>query len=351
MKPHLKHYGDSDGQRLLSYNGILNIVLSNRNFGKTWAFKRRAVRRAFKHGKKTIWIRMFRKEVKEACDTFFSSKDLQEYIGIQLYDPNTKEGNIRQNGNTFYYRRGKRWIWFLKVYALSEADAVRSADDVDVDTIVFDEFTKTIDKYKRFRGSIVNNFIDILFSSKREHQIRCILLGNKESVSNPFFTYFGIKPLPASYEGIKVYKEGAIVVQQINNLPQKQDEYEAKMKAMLEGTQYGNYIYQSDYKTQNKFKARKTPTEATIYCQLYIDHNSIKISVHNGFFYVNMKIDNTRKVYCDNIGHIYKNELQLVRRQKPFFVAFVNAIADNRVYYDSPQTYEALQPFMVWLSV
>ena len=242
-------------------------------------------------------------------------------------------------------------MWFLKVYALSEADAVRSADDVDVDTIVFDEFTKTIDKYKRFRGSIVNNFIDILFSSKREHEIRCILLGNKESISNPFFSYFNIKPLPSSYEGIKVYKEGAIVVQQINNLPQKVNNYETKMKAMLEGTQYGNYIYQSDYKTQNHFKARKTPADASIYCQLYIENNPVKISVHNGYFYVNMKIDNSRKVYCDTIKHKYKHELQLVRRHKPFFVNLVNAIADNRVYYDNPQTYEALAPFLTWLSV
>ena len=50
------------------------------------------------------------------------------------------------------------------MFALTDADAVRSADDVDVDTLIFDEFTKTPNKYKRYRGNMVNDFIDILFS-------------------------------------------------------------------------------------------------------------------------------------------------------------------------------------------
>ena len=56
-----KHYGDKDGLRVLSYNAIITAILSNRNYGKTWTFKRRAFRRALKHGKKTIWLRLFKK--------------------------------------------------------------------------------------------------------------------------------------------------------------------------------------------------------------------------------------------------------------------------------------------------
>ena len=181
-----KHYGDKDGLHALSYNAIITAILSNRNYGKTWTFKRRAFRRALKHGKKTIWLRLFKKEVKEAIATFFTSKDLQKYCGISVYDKDTnKDGNFKQIGNTCYYRvklkNGKwtRWRWFLKIFALSDADAIRSADDVDVDTIVFDEFTKPAQKYRRYVGKITDDFIDILFSSKREHQVRCIIIGNK----------------------------------------------------------------------------------------------------------------------------------------------------------------------------
>ncbi len=357
MKITKTHYGDKDGLHALSYNGIITAILSNRNYGKTWTFKKRAFKRALKHGKKTLWLRLFKKEVKEAVNTFYNSKDLQKYCGISIYDKDTNpQGNLKQLGSTFYYRKkikGKwtKWTWFLKVYALSDAGAVRSADDVDVDTIIFDEFTKPVQKYRRYNGNITNDFIDILFSSKREHQVRCILIGNKESVNNPIFTYFNIKPMPTQWEGIKVFRKGSFVLQQINNKEETQSEYGMKMNALLNGTAYGNYIYNSAYKNETGFKQRKTPSSALIYCQLVMETQPLKISVNNGLFYVNMKVDNTRRIYCDALQHKYKNELLLVRKQKRFFVAFINALADNRVFYDSAQTYEAIQPFLQWLSI
>lgn len=352
-----KHYGDKDGLRALSYNGIITAILSNRNYGKTWTFKKRAFRRALKHGKKTLWLRLFKKEVKEAIATFYTSKDLQEYCGISFYDKDVNpNGNLKQVGGTFYYRKkvkGKwtRWNWFLKVFALSDAGAVRSADDVDVDTIIFDEFTKPTQKYRRYTGNITNDFIDILFSAKREHQIRCVLIGNKESVNNPIFTYFHIKPMPTSWQGIKTYRQGSFVVQQINNLEETQSEYGQKMNALLDGTAYGNYIYKSTYKNESGFKPRRTPPQATIYCQLYMEAQPLKISVHNGLFYVNMKVDTSKRIYCDVLPHKYNVELLLVRKQKRFFTAFINALADNHVYFDDAQTFEAIQTFMQWLNV
>lgn len=352
-----KHYGDQDGLHALSYNGIMTAILSNRNYGKTWTFKKRAFKRAIKHGKKTLWLRLFKKEVKEAVSTFYTSKDLQKYCGIIMYDKDTSpNGNMKRLGNTFYYRKkikGKwtRWQWFLKVYALSDAGAVRSADDVDVDTIIFDEFTKPVASYRRYMGNISNDFIDILFSSKREHQIKCILLGNKESINNPIFTYFNIKPMPASWQGIKTYRHGSFVLQQINNKEETQSDYGRKMQDLLNGTAYGNYIYNDEYKNASGFKPRKTPPQATIYCQLYIETQPLKISVNNGIFYVNMRIDTSRRIYCDALPHKYANELLLVRKQKRFFIAFINALADNRVNYDNAQTYEAIQPFLQWLAI
>ena len=133
---------------ILSYNGIINFILTNRNYGKTWAFKIRAWRRAYKYGKKTIWVRRFDNEAKSAAQTFYRSKDLQRMLrGYTPYDPKTKKGNVKQDGTTFYIKRNGTWDWFLKIVKLSDSTAMRSADDVKVDTIVFDEFTTTPDKY------------------------------------------------------------------------------------------------------------------------------------------------------------------------------------------------------------
>ena len=336
---------------VLSYNGIINEVITNRNYGKTWAFKRRAWRRAVKRGKKTIWLRTFKKEAKEASATFYASIDLQKFCGIVPWDADKKTGNFLQRGNTFYYRRGNTWVWFLKVCALSDTNALRSADDVNTDTIVYDEFTTTADKLKRYKGNVVNDFIDLFFSIKREHTVRCFLLGNKENVLNPFLTYFNVKPLPSTFEGIRVYRGGALVVQQLNNKPNEIGDYNKKVRALLDGTAYGRYIYEDAYKGEQKIKRARPPKSANEYIQLDIEGYTLRIWIDGGTFYVTNKIDTTRRVFTLTVYNKYKREYLLVRRQKSYFTALVNALADSRICYDTIETYEAIQPFYRWLSV
>ena len=349
----MKHYGDAEGLKVLSFNAIFTLINTNRNYGKTWTFKKRAFRRALKHGKKTIWLRMFQKETKEQLASFFSSPDLQRYCGIKLYSPKSETGNVKQEGNVFYCRKNDSapWRWFLKLFTLSDPDAVRSADDVDIDTIVFDEYTKTPEKLRRFRGNPVTNFLDILFSCKREHEVRCIFLGNKEMFCNPFYTYFGIKPPPTEWEGIKTYRHGSIAVQQINNKPNDEGDYNKKMADALAGTSYGNYIYKSEYRTATGLKPRKTPAHASLYVQLVIDRKPLKISYVDGFYYVNQRIDEGKEVYCNVLPHVYRKERLLVRRQRSAFYAFIDALARNAVFYDSEVTHEAMLPFLQWLAV
>ena len=349
----MKHYGDNEGLLVLSHNAIFNFVNSNRNYGKTWTFKKRAFRRAMKHGKKTIWLRMFKEETKEVIASFFSSSDLRRYCGVVLYDPEKNTGNVKQEGKTLFYRKNNKspWRWFIKVFTLSNPDAVRSADDVDVDTIVFDEYTKTQEKYRRYRGSIVDNFIDILFSAKREHEVRCIFLGNKEGFANPFFKYFGITPPPKNWEGIRTYRKGSIALQQINNEASTEGDYNEKMAAALSGTAYGNYIYKNEYKASSGLKPRKTPPTASLYVQLYIKRTPLKISFLDGFYYVNRRIDETKTIYCDILPRSFRKEHLLIKRQRPLFYAFTDALARNAVFYDDEITHEAIQSFLQWLAV
>ncbi len=353
----IKHYGDKDGLRVLSYNAIITEIISNRTYGKTWTFKRRAVRRAFKHGKKTIWLRLFKKEADECADAFFQSADLQKYCSISMYDKDTnKEGNVKQIGKTFYFRKfihGKwtRWRWFLKVYKLSDSGALRSVDDVDVDTIVFDEFTKPKSDLIHYHGDIGGQVSDILVTLKREHEVRFIFIGNKESVTNPVNTYFKITPPPFNFEGIKSYRKGSFVLQQINNKPKRESAYDDKLFNLFKDTQYGNYMYKDEYRTAKGFKRAKTPPNATLYAQIYIKGHALKISALDDLFYVSSKVDNTRRIYCDVLPNKYPREQQLVKRYRKYFNGLIDAIADNRIYYDNALSNECFQDFYTWLSI
>lgn len=335
--------------KLLSYNAIFNFVNTNRNYGKTWGFKRRAVVRALKHGKKTIWLRRFKKETRECLDTFFKSKDLQEFCGVSIYDKDTNpHGNLKRVGNVFYIKRGKKWVDFLKVITLSDANAMRSADDVDVDTIVFDEYTTTPEKYNLYRGNEVEHFIDIFFSAKRNHKVICVFLGNKESHFNPYFNYFNIKPLPYTYEGIKTYRNNSIAVEQRNNKSIIENEYQEQCFELFKDTKYGDYIYKSTYKQNVKIKQSKPPQNAYLYVQLHFNNINYCIKRADDLFYVTNKINLCDYVYSDYLQG-YSKEKQLLKRHKTHFTALLNAVSDNRVYYDSEVSFETFQTFLKWL--
>ena len=338
-----------NGLKILSHNAIYNFVNTNRNFGKTWTFKYRAVKRALKKGKKTIWIRRFKKEAKECIKTFFKSNDLQKFCGLQVYDKEKKTGNFKQEGNTFFILRKGKWIDFLKIYALSDSNAMRSADDVDIDTIVFDEYTTTPDKYKRYRGDEVTDFIDLFISAKRKHKVICIFLGNKESELNPYLQYFNIKPLPVLFDGFKTYKKGSICVEQRNNETEEETEYDKQVNALLSGTKYGNYL-NNQYKTFTKVKICKLPADANCICQICFNGYAFGIYALNEKYFISSKINKGNLIYCDVINNKYKNERQLIKPYKRYFNGIINAISDNRVYYESNLIYEQIQTFYKWLS-
>lgn len=304
-----------------------------------------------RRGKRTIWLRRYKKETEKACKDLFSSRDLLKFCGLEWYDPETKQGNLKQKGRKFYVKKGKRWEWFIHVLALTEAKDVRSVDDVDVDTIVFDEYTTTPQKYKFFRGNEVEDFIDIFFSAKREHKIQCYFLGNKESYSNPYFRYLGIPELPDSWQGLRTFRKGSIVLQRIDNKQNENNgEYDKKVRDLLVNTAYGNYIYNSATKTKTAVKIKTTPSNSSYYTQLNIDGIYLTISIFNGLFYVKKGYNKGLPTYClKDINAV--NHYMLTRRLKRFFVSLENAYIDSRIYYSSNETYESILPFYKWLGI
>lgn len=342
------HY---DGFPMFTRNAIFNFINSNRTLGKTWLFKKRAFRRALKRGKKTLWVRRFKNEAKEAAAKFFTSTDLQKFCGIEMYDAETKHGNCKQVGDTFYIKRGKKWDWFLQIVALSSAKKIRGVDDVALDTIVFDEYRTTPEKYRQYRGNEVNDFIDIFFSVKREHMVRCFFLGNKESTIDPYFTYFGIPAFPDSFEGLRTFRDGAICVQFINNKQNEVNaEYSNKLKNLFTGTTYGRYIYENATKTSASIRIRKPPINSINYIQLYMRGQYARILIKDGCFYIAKGCDKSQLIYCDCPSNLPRHNM-LTRRLKRFFTALENALIDGHVYYESQEAYELIAPFYAWLGI
>lgn len=338
---------------IASFNAVFNYIITNRTYGKTWAMLIRSWRRAYKHGKKAIIVRLLAKEVKEFKNQLYKSKDLVKACkGLVPYDPETKKGNFRVNGKTCYIKRGGRWVWFLKVFACSDANAARAADDVDCDTIYFDEFMQTPENLSRYRGDVVREFSDIFFSAKREHRVTAFLFGNREKVSNPFFEYFGIPPMPIGFEGLRRYRKKSHLVLYVNNEQKEKNAYDKAVRAAFENTAYGDFIYKNKAKTGDAFKRSKTPLKAALLLALEWKSIPIIISAYGGNLYVKRgSVASAPAVYCDTPRGRYKNEYKIVRSMKPLFRPIVNAAALNRIYFENEAAQEACLPFLQWIGI
>ena len=338
---------------IASFNAVFNYIITNRTYGKTWGMLIRSWRRAYKRGKKAIIVRLLAKEVKEFKNQLYKSKDLVKACkGLVPYDPETKKGNFRVNGKTCYIKRGGRWVWFLKVFACSDANAARAADDVDCDTIYFDEFMQTPENLARYRGDVVREFSDIFFSAKRKHRVTAFLFGNREKVSNPFFEYFGIPPMPVGFEGLRRYRKKSHLVLYVNNEQKEKNAYDKAVRAAFENTAYGDFIYKNKAKTGDAFKRAKTPLKAALLLSLEWKSIPIVISAHGGNLYVKRgSVASAPVVYCDTPRGRYKNEYKIVRSMKPLFRPIVNAAALNRIYFENEAAQEACMPFLQWIGI
>lgn len=329
---------------IIRRGAVFNFVNSNRNYGKTWGFKIRALKRALKNGKKTIWVRRFEKEVKKACSNFFPRDLLDMVSNASIWSKSNPKGNIKHNGRIWYVKYKGEWRWFLMIVKASDADAMRSADDIDVDTLIFDEYLCTPSAQHRYRGNVCSDIMDTFISLKRNHNVKCFFLGNKQKPINEFFGYLGIKN--NFREGIYLYKNGSVCVQTINNPPREVNNYDKKVNALLSGTPYGRYLH-GEILNAAKYKRGYAPRGAYLWAQIDIDGNAVRIRSDGTFFYVDTQIDKSKVVYCNTDKYMHTR--RLTQKTKPLFDGYKTLYSYGYIRYADDKSFAAIQPFDNWI--
>lgn len=229
---------------LLSFNASLYIILATRNIGKTWSLKLRSLIRGAKKHKKSIWVRMFVEERDNMIHDFLSPKLIKQ-SGL---DPE----RFVQLGKRIYYNFGdkscknindrKHWDWIISAEVLSQHRTLKSADDPQCDTLVFDEFLTDREHLAFYRGNWVTDIQQLMVTVGRDHDLKTFLLGNKDIVSNGLFKALGIK-IDKNYQGIKTYCEGEVVVEQVNDVPKKvADHYQKHLGKIFKKTGFDKYL-------------------------------------------------------------------------------------------------------------
>ena len=326
--------------KLLSYNAILNFIIDNRDSGKSTQFKKRALMRSIKHGTMTVWVRRYKDEITPAKQEFLNDKFFKV---LEIDYPNKfKREDFKIKDNYAYYKN-KRFCYFINV---GRCKSDKGIDAENIDTIVFDEFMTDDKKYHFYKGNEVEDFFTIFFTKKRTHadgresEIFIYMLGNRDSFTNPFYTYFDLPYLDLNFEGIKTFRNGSVAIMQLNTPAIKQDTaYNKKLKSLLKNTPFDKYLNGGVLSAENMTYYMR-PKNAQIYAQFDFDYK-LSIVIEKSKFYVVSGVDTKRYVFTKKPNDKYKKNYTLKKGDNSLFTALKRAYTLNNIRYDNALTYDA----------
>lgn len=172
-----------DPSLILSYNAPWMFVTGARGRGKTYAFKKRVIKKAIEQGDEFIYLRRFKGEA-ATFKTFFD--DVRwEFPGVEL----SVKGKVASVGS------GKGAQPIGQVVYLSAAQMLKSVSLKKVKHIIFDEFIleKGATHYLPDEASIFEGLYSTV--DRWDDRVQVYFLANAFSLTNPYYVKYGIVPL------------------------------------------------------------------------------------------------------------------------------------------------------------
>lgn len=171
-----------DPSRILSYNTPWAFVTGARGRGKTYAFKKRVIKKAIEHGDEFIYLRRFKGEA-ATFKTFFDD--------IRWEFP---DANLAVKGKVAYLGGAKGGKPIGQAVYLSAAQMLKSVSLKRVKHIIFDEFIleKGATHYLPDEASIFEGLYSTV--DRWDDRVRVYFLANAFSLTNPYYVKYGIVP-------------------------------------------------------------------------------------------------------------------------------------------------------------
>ena len=269
-----------DYDKILSYNALINMIVTERGFGKSYGMAKFVTKDYLKHNNEFAYIRRYKSDLKQAVPSFF-----KEIIKNNEF-PDVK---LSGSGNSFFCNDQK----FGYAMTLSTAQDLKSSNFPKVKTIIFDEFIIEEGQKKYYLHNECFVFLNLLETIMRmRNDVRVFMLGNAGNLySVPYFLYFNID-IPYNNE-YKLYKDNTILFYYAT----KNSQYrEAKKKTrfgkLVSGTSFEDYAINNKPINDNKFFLEKKHASskfsfAFVYNNetfgVWIDYNEGKIYVSNDY--------------------------------------------------------------------
>lgn len=186
--------------KVISYNIPVNIIITERGYGKSYSVKDYVIKKFLKKKESFIYIRRYENELKSVFEggskenpkDFFD--DLKE--AFPEHELKAKNKKFYIDGEVFGYAK-----------RMTEAQDLKSSSYKNITTIIIDEYP--IEKGKRYylpsEGMILLGMFDSIIRNKQENEVKIFILGNAvEGLEySPLFSFFNLS-LPYGRKRYKI---------------------------------------------------------------------------------------------------------------------------------------------------
>lgn len=341
-KSKVKYY---DVSSILTYNAHINMVITARGKGKTYGFRKKAIKDYLKDGSTFVEMVRYNKQLKDVGKGYFDKLQLNNEFPEWIFKVNGDLGFIAKNLGTDSEGKQKHGQWKLLCYfvSLNDQQNAKKRTFSNVKNIIFDEFILEKRTFPGYLPGEYRKFVNLLDTIIREvpgegTKARVFMLANACDLVNPYFTEFGITDEPPA--GYKWIVKNDVLLHY-----DKDPIYtEAKRQTLVGRLSRGHnedMITNVFTNASHEFIGTKSKNAKFKYAFIYSGKTyAVWIDYSEGYYYINNKIpNNAERVYALTKADNSPN-LLLAKKNEHMLKTMLNAYYANLVQYDTPATRE-----------
>lgn len=268
-----------DINETLTHNCLFNFVCGNRSAGKTYGFKRWAIRDYLRNGNQFGYIRRYESEIdKGKLDKFFDDI-LWEF----------PEWEFKVNGLTFLIREklseedqkagaknNNKWETIGFCFILSKAMTFKSVPYPRVSKVLFDEFLIEKGVY-RYLPNEVDKFNELYVTIARPGSEHCdviaFFMSNAITFTNIYFLAFDIKP-PQKGKSFYKVKGKEVLLQMVSKENMIERQKNTRYGKIIAGTKYAEYAFENKfYLDDSTFIQKRSEDSRHVFVIRYLGTN------------------------------------------------------------------------------
>lgn len=157
-------------EKILSYNTAVKAIIGRRRGGKTYAVAERCWERYEKEGVKTIWVRRYTTEFRDALSTFEKFGLLIDKKGAYILNKVEKEVLNKKTGKyEIKWIEEKEYIVVLR--SITTASRMRGGIFNEFDNIVWDEYGDESQTYRKAEDDLFYSIIVSTFDERENCEV------------------------------------------------------------------------------------------------------------------------------------------------------------------------------------